>query len=660
MAQIFHKIAQSAAGNTIATSSGDTTGCKLLTIVCSEYLTSSSTISDSKGNTWTGRTSKNAGNIACRVYDCINPTVGSGHTFQAAGSGTFPTIIVQGFDDAVSAFDVQNGAATASGVTSQAPGSATPTENNEVVVTGIGSDAVTSSFSVNGGFTISDQGTFGSGTHMGGASAYLIQTTAAAANPSWSWTPSSGAAAVSSTYKTSDTTAPVLSSPTATVTGSTRATVGATTNESNGTLYGVVTGSATQPSVAQIKAGQDHTGAAAAYASSQSISSTGAKTFSATGLTANTTYYAHFVHTDAATNDSNRVTTSSFTTRLVVAVNDANIFYMPEGWYRNGSTYLQSVNPGNYLKLKADASTAFGLTVDVSTLTGGSVSALDYPTIVYQIDDGALTRYQLVSTDAAINLGTGIEITIWFAGMDWDSYDRWNTPVLCLRITGIELTAGRSLVAPTLKTNRFLFYGDSHTEGFEALASGTTVANQDAALAYPYLVGIALDGEYAVAAFAGQGWTVGSGVSSNVPDFEDSWDFHYSGQARITGGVFATTLSGIFICHGHNDGSGVQTAVESTLPQLRTAAPSAPIFCIYPPNLNQAAAILAGEASAGDANSFVFDHGNTNLLTPYASGSHLSGLRGHPRIAAEIIRQYRAAITPSTTGVPGARIFTGV
>lgn len=111
-----------------------------------------------------------------------------------------------------------------------------------------------------------------------------------------------------------DITAPVLTSAVGTATGSTTATIGATTDEANGTMYGVVTGSATQPSVAQIKAGQDHTGAAASYASSQSISSTGAKTFSATGLTASTTYYGHIVHADAAANDSNRLSSASFTT----------------------------------------------------------------------------------------------------------------------------------------------------------------------------------------------------------------------------------------------------------------------------------------------------------------------------------------------------------
>lgn len=117
------------------------------------------------------------------------------------------------------------------------------------------------------------------------------------------------------TNNTSDSTAPTLTSPVGTTTGSTTATIGATTNEGNGTLYGVVTTSVTQPSVAQIKAGQDHTGASSVGTpKSVAVSSTGAKTISVTGLTASTAYYAHLVHTDAATNNSNRVTSAQFTT----------------------------------------------------------------------------------------------------------------------------------------------------------------------------------------------------------------------------------------------------------------------------------------------------------------------------------------------------------
>lgn len=106
-----------------------------------------------------------------------------------------------------------------------------------------------------------------------------------------------------------DTTAPVLTSPVGTTTGSTTATVGATTDEGNGTLYAFVSTSATPPSDSDLIAG---TGAV--WAGSVAVSSTGAKTLNATGLTASTGYYAHLLHRDAASNDSNTVTSAQFTT----------------------------------------------------------------------------------------------------------------------------------------------------------------------------------------------------------------------------------------------------------------------------------------------------------------------------------------------------------
>lgn len=112
-----------------------------------------------------------------------------------------------------------------------------------------------------------------------------------------------------------DQTAPTLTLPVGAATGQTTATVGATTNENDGTLYGVVTASATPPTGAQVKAGQGANGAAAAFAGSVAVSSTGAKTIAATGLTASTAYYAHLCHEDASGNRSAVVTSAQFTTQ---------------------------------------------------------------------------------------------------------------------------------------------------------------------------------------------------------------------------------------------------------------------------------------------------------------------------------------------------------
>jgi len=111
-----------------------------------------------------------------------------------------------------------------------------------------------------------------------------------------------------------DVTAPTLSSPTDAAASATTASIGVDTDEDNGTLYWVITTASNTPSAAQVKAGQDHTGAAATKAGSQVITSTGTKSATPTGLTANTAYYAHFMHEDNSTNQSSVADGDGFTT----------------------------------------------------------------------------------------------------------------------------------------------------------------------------------------------------------------------------------------------------------------------------------------------------------------------------------------------------------
>lgn len=98
-----------------------------------------------------------------------------------------------------------------------------------------------------------------------------------------------------------DVTAPVLSSPTATTTGTTTASGTVSTDEGNGTLYWYVSANASESS-ATIQTG-----------SSQAVSGTGVQNVSVTGQTAGTTRRIHYVHVDAATNESNVVSSSTFT-----------------------------------------------------------------------------------------------------------------------------------------------------------------------------------------------------------------------------------------------------------------------------------------------------------------------------------------------------------
>jgi DUF971 family protein len=105
------------------------------------------------------------------------------------------------------------------------------------------------------------------------------------------------------TAAVADTTAPTLSSPTGTQTGSTTANLSVSTNEANGTLYRYVSTNAVE-SVATVKAAN----------LTQAVTATGVQNATASGLTANTQYFAHFVHRDASGNDSLVASSAGFTT----------------------------------------------------------------------------------------------------------------------------------------------------------------------------------------------------------------------------------------------------------------------------------------------------------------------------------------------------------
>lgn len=100
-----------------------------------------------------------------------------------------------------------------------------------------------------------------------------------------------------------DTTAPVLSAPTATATGDTSAAINVTTDTGEGVLFDLVTTNSTA-TAAQVKAGTQ-----------QTITGAGQKTFSRTALAAATQYYAHMLQRDLANNESPVVSTAAFMTQ---------------------------------------------------------------------------------------------------------------------------------------------------------------------------------------------------------------------------------------------------------------------------------------------------------------------------------------------------------
>lgn len=177
-------------GITSVTAPINTTGATLLVAMTAYYVPGGvATLTDSKSNTWTALTLYAGANGAGRMYYCKNPVVGTGHTFTLTddgGGADYNAVAVAAFSGTNTAenADGDNGATNASTATLQ-PGSITPSLDNSVVVTGLmfNDNPPSGNATINGGFTVAQSKSSAVGYSV--AIAYLVQATAAAANPTW-------------------------------------------------------------------------------------------------------------------------------------------------------------------------------------------------------------------------------------------------------------------------------------------------------------------------------------------------------------------------------------------------------------------------------------------------------------------------------------------
>jgi hypothetical protein len=187
------------------------------------------------------------------------------------------------------------------------------------------------------------------------------------------------------------TTAPVLTSASGSATGSTTLDGSVSTDTSNGTLYWVVTTSATAPSVAQVQAGQDHTGAAAADDGSQTVSVIGTQNINATGLTAETTYYLHFQHQNAGTDDSTVVSSASIATDAAGPTIDTQPQAETVDENTTAEFTIAATTSGGALSYQWQEDTGSGF----ADLTGETGTTLSFTAV--EADDG--NEYRCVVTD---------------------------------------------------------------------------------------------------------------------------------------------------------------------------------------------------------------------------------------------------------------------
>lgn len=145
------------------------------------------TVSNSTTDTVTLLTEQaNAAGFKHRLWYVVTPTANAAKTASGQSSASsFQALAWASYaGSAASPFGAANSAATGAGATTIQPGSITPSEDNCLVVTCLATDS-TLTPTINGGFTIIASQPFVGATNYGIHVAYLIQTTAAAANPTW-------------------------------------------------------------------------------------------------------------------------------------------------------------------------------------------------------------------------------------------------------------------------------------------------------------------------------------------------------------------------------------------------------------------------------------------------------------------------------------------
>lgn len=163
-----------------------TIGSNLIVVAVGTETTTVS-ISDTAGNTYTLVRTDTTTSDYLMTYYCYNPVVTAANKITINSLSGYPAVCAAAFSGvATSPLDQQNGFGT-TGVTAIQPGSITPSANNYLLISGVMTDYA-STFptpTIDSGFTISNYIPL-SGSTVGCGLAYLIQTLALPENPKWS------------------------------------------------------------------------------------------------------------------------------------------------------------------------------------------------------------------------------------------------------------------------------------------------------------------------------------------------------------------------------------------------------------------------------------------------------------------------------------------
>ncbi len=333
-------------------------------------------------------------------------------------------------------------------------------------------------------------------------------------------------------------------------------------------------------------------------------------------------------------------------------------------WKRTGAgagARAEAAMPGAYLKAAFRGSTSAGLVVDGSINRGCPASSR--PVVEFSVDDRPFRAVPLSGTDASYTLpvAEGLAATathrieVFFRASDL-TQKRWESPIAHLRLAGLALDEGGSLVPERGRPRKAIAFGDSITEGVGLdglFTSWQKLGVNNARESWFPIVSAALDCEYGQLGSGGLGMT----RQLNLPPLRQIWDHFDPATSRLSGGLMLPEPDYIFCSLGTNDYDKDITAdYTAWLGEVRRACPNARVFCIVSPlgvhREETERAINAHNRQAHDARVYLIDparlrpgfRAGTGATHLGFDGVHPSGY-GHAMLAALIALEAQKALS---------------
>jgi hypothetical protein len=308
-----------------------------------------------------------------------------------------------------------------------------------------------------------------------------------------------------------------------------------------------------------------------------------------------------------------------------IGVDDANVSLAPYVWKCSGAgptARAEATMPGAYLKVVFQNSPTLGLIVDGTANRGCPAASM--PVVEYSVDEGPfkivpLTKqgelYTLPLADG-LDGATPHRLAFYFRAADLFQ-NRWRAPTAHLRIAGMELAAGGSLLPCPQRPKRAIGFGDSIFEGVGVdglFTSWQLLGVSNARATWLPIVCAGLGCEY------GQLGSGGQGMSTKLmamPPLVETWDHYDAAASRLTGKLLLPEPDYVFCGMGTNDfQQDISRPLDITedytrwLTAVRAACPHTRIFCVVPPlgwHAREIQAAVTARHNAGDRRVHLID-----------------------------------------------------